>query len=255
MSIDYLGFGRQCRIAGSCGRFALRHALLCLGVPTDEESLTDALGVGRVRGILGLEESRLIQAIAAYECQAAEVAASTGKQAKRTLDDLLLRGIPCIVSVENGSHWAVVTGRQGSRYWWVDSASSVLFGQSSWADLASRMWLEPPDEPYYLIGVLPRRRAWLQQSLVHRFGSVATELRDGELRIAWGKRLAVLNDVFDGQPGRGLAAHEVLRALDCSMPASRKHREMSVVAREHQLRVPKKHAGRALATIAESLGC
>lgn len=262
---NYLGYDWQYRIAGSCARFALRHALLCLGIPTTEDALTDALGVGRFAGALGIGEEPIIKGIRSFDCEAVELEDDFASRTRQVISELIQEGTPCVISVDDAEHWAVVVGRNGSDFIWIDSADDELVGTCTWAELSAWMAMSPETAAYryYLIGVRPKEESWLAQSLVHNFAKVRGHLDSSDIRVNWGNRLALLNDHLYAAPDEGMSAKTFFEnhapaILDAALLGAEHEREamalelsgLRTVAIAHRLRVAQNDVVAAAAGIA-----
>ena len=119
------------------------------------------------------------------------------------------RGSPIIISTDDSEHWAVLAGRQGSKYVWIDSDDNNLIGAWPWADVHHWMCPDPAkakpnDPPYYGIGVTPKASSLLAHSLVPRITEARKLLEDADLCEYWGYYLEDLLTIFDS-PTRGEA--------------------------------------------------
>src|SRR5690349_4945267 len=127
-----LGFGLQGK--GACARFALRHAFLCLGVPTSERAISRAMRRGRLRTrLFGSDEQAILRGVRGLGAAPVELRARTAAAARREIDRALRAGAPCIVCVTSAAgggwgHWALVAGKIDGRYLWLDSSDERVVG-------------------------------------------------------------------------------------------------------------------------------
>ncbi len=189
-----MGFTTQNYLDGACGKFALQHALLLLGIPVSQKDITKATGVSPIiTRAVGTGPNRIIRGLEYFGCRAVEHTADSPAAFRRQLDEMLAKGCPCIISVEGGSHWAVIAGKSSGRYWWIDSADEEVFGCWNWRKIVD--WIA--NEEAYLIGVKPKSSRQLLHSLVPHFQKVTARLQDEDLREYWGYYLSDLIESFD----------------------------------------------------------
>lgn len=198
---EVIGFDEQ-PDTGSCGKSSLQHALLLLGLPITMRDANRLTRVPRWKHVIrGTNEREIQAAIRRCGLRPLERSFKTDAPLRRSVDQMIDRGLPVIVCVEDFDHWAVLAGRTGERYWWIDSADRALIGSWRWADIAGWIHQKHPRPEFYAIGVAPRRRRDVTHSLVPRFRDVAKMLRaDQGLRQYWGYYLEDLLDVFDCPP-------------------------------------------------------
>jgi hypothetical protein len=103
----------------TCGPFALKYALVMLGIFKNEREIGKAAGV---TWWAGTDEIGLARAAKKYNCQMKYFRESRGKNALEVLNKKLKKGYPCILSVENWEHWLTVLGYQKNKYIIVDSS-------------------------------------------------------------------------------------------------------------------------------------
>lgn len=250
----HLGFDWQ--RAGTCSRFALRHALLCIGVPTTERELSRSMARSRLRtAILGSEESAIIKAVRHYGATPRVVWERKASTMREALDRLLGRGAPCIVCVDDQkgrgwAHWAVLAGKSGSQYFWIDSDDGNLIGSWSTKQVLDWMHCDGEATPYYAIAVRPGRGLQRSRSIVGHFAEAAELLDQGNLHETWGERLAQLGTVFTvasgghsarkffAQAGRTIVQAVASRKGEAALPAITASLDAyAAVATTHRLRV------------------
>jgi hypothetical protein len=193
-----IGFTMQNIGDGACGKFAIQHALLLLGLPVSQKDINKAT---RLHPIItratGVGPSRIIRGLEALGCRGLERACEDATKFRYELDGMLDKGYPCILSVEAGSHWAVIAGRSGVKYYWIDSADEDVVGCWKWRDIVE--WID--SDLGYLIAAKPMRKLQLRHSLVPSFSRIATLLEDHDLREYWGYYLQDLLECFDCPDG------------------------------------------------------
>jgi hypothetical protein len=247
---SYLGFGLQGK--GTCARLALRHALLCLGVPTRERDITRAMRRGRLRTRwFGSDESAILRGVRALGATPVEIRAETARDARAALHAQLRDGAPCILCVSNASgegwgHWAVLAGRDAGRYVWIDSSDDRVVGAWTWRSLDRWLVCRGEERPYYAIAVRGRGAAAQARSLVPRIAAARAALRDERLRAGWGERLAALAPIFDAASGGAPAGQIFARVTEGD---ARERHACRAVAEAHDLRVGRLGVERAVAAV------
>ena len=101
-----------------CGPFALKYALVMLGIFKDEDQ------IGIIAGSTwwgGTDEIGLERAAKKYNCKMKYIHSEDSELAKRSLNEMLKKNIPCILSVKNWEHWLTVIHYNKGKYIIVDS--------------------------------------------------------------------------------------------------------------------------------------
>lgn len=138
-----------------CGPFALKHALIGLGVDADEDDLTEIAGATRR---LGADEKKLARAARAYDCDLPVIRREDPDEARRALRPYLRRGLPILLCVEQWSHWVTLVKAEAGEYIILDSAEKKVLIMMTWPQLR-RTWVYDKKGPWYdLHPVIPRFR-------------------------------------------------------------------------------------------------
>ncbi|KAF0151892.1 MAG: hypothetical protein FD143_1502 [Ignavibacteria bacterium] len=101
-----------------CGPFALKYALVMLGVFKDENQ------IGQISGSTwwaGTDEFGLTRAARRFNCSLKHFQSSNPDDARKMLIQLLKKGYPCILSVKNWEHWCTVVSYQKGKFVVIDS--------------------------------------------------------------------------------------------------------------------------------------
>ncbi len=101
-----------------CGPFALKHALVMLGIFKDEDQ------IGIIAGSTwwaGTDEFGLARAARRFDCKMKHFQSSNPDDARRMLVNELKKGHPCILSVKNWEHWTTVVSYQKGKFVVIDS--------------------------------------------------------------------------------------------------------------------------------------
>jgi len=118
-----------------CGPFALRHALLALGIVADERVLTRASGATEE----GADERDLDRAARHVGCVLGCDRAHDADAAWRALVAHLRAPHPVLLCVDQWTHWIAVVGIEGEAVIALDSRSSVVWQVIPWRALAARV--------------------------------------------------------------------------------------------------------------------
>ncbi|NUM62463.1 MAG: hypothetical protein HUU44_10000, partial [Ignavibacteriaceae bacterium] len=127
-----------------CGPFALKYALVMLGIFTSEKSIARKAGSSWWHGTdeLGLEEAAKY-----YDCRFKYFRREVGQDAIKVLIQHLKRGFPCILSVDNWGHWITVINWQQGKFILMDSSKDKVIRIYSTKQLLSRWkFIDPDDE-------------------------------------------------------------------------------------------------------------
>ncbi len=101
-----------------CGPFALKYALVMLGIFKDEDQ------IGIIAGSTwwaGTDEIGLSRAARRFQCKLKHFQSSNPDDARRMLMNELKKGHPCILSVKDWEHWCTVVNYQQGKFVVIDS--------------------------------------------------------------------------------------------------------------------------------------
>ena len=127
-----------------CGPFALKYALVMLGVFASEKSIAKRAGS---TWWFGTDEIGLARAAKYYDCRLKYFRRETGKDAVKILMQHLKKGYPCILSVDNWEHWLTVINWQQGKFILIDSIKNRVINIYTAAQLTRRWkYLDPDDE-------------------------------------------------------------------------------------------------------------
>ncbi len=127
----------------TCGPFALKHALVMLGVFVDERE------VSRIAGThwwTGTDEIKLARAAKAYECELQYGRRKSPDRAKRELLQHLKKGYPTLLCVDEWSHWITVVNTERGKFVVLDSQRAPVVWVYSWSELKNRWALRTVDK-------------------------------------------------------------------------------------------------------------
>ncbi|MCW8959914.1 MAG: hypothetical protein OQK29_00030, partial [Ignavibacteriaceae bacterium] len=127
-----------------CGPFALKYALVMLGIFASEKSIAKRAGS---TWWFGTDEIGLSRAAKYYDCRLKYFRRETGKDGVKALMQHLKKGYPCILSVDNWEHWLTVINWQQGKFILIDSIKNRVINIYTAAKLARRWkYLDPDDE-------------------------------------------------------------------------------------------------------------
>ena len=118
-----------------CGPFALKHALVALGIFADEGTITK---LARTRSSSGTDEHQLARAARAFGCNLPTIRRHSPESARSELLSFLRRGIPVLVCVYEWSHWIAVVKAERGKYITLDSRDKAVLTILSWSELKNR---------------------------------------------------------------------------------------------------------------------
>lgn len=101
-----------------CGPFALKYALVMLGVFKDEGQIGEFAGS---TWWAGTDEFGLARAARRFNSRMKHFQSSNPDDARRMLIQHLKKGYPCILSVKNWEHWCTVVNYQKGKFVVIDS--------------------------------------------------------------------------------------------------------------------------------------
>jgi hypothetical protein len=119
-----------------CGPFALKYALVMIGVFKDEDQ------IGKIAGSTwwaGTDEFGLARAARRFECKMKHFQSSNPDDARRMLINELKKGHPCILSVKNWGHWNTVVSYQKGKFVVIDSELDKVVSVQTSSQLL-RIW-------------------------------------------------------------------------------------------------------------------
>lgn len=133
-----MGFSTQTNLY-QCGPYALKHALIMLGILVDEGAIsrvarTDATGT---------DERGLARAARRFNCDLQERRKIHPGAARRALVDMLRQGRPCLVCVHQWRHWVAVVKEERGRFILLDSEDAAVLTIVTWNEL-KRLWVYHP---------------------------------------------------------------------------------------------------------------
>ncbi|GAB4299290.1 MAG: hypothetical protein Kow0098_25600 [Ignavibacteriaceae bacterium] len=128
-----------------CGPFALKYALIMLGLFHNEKEIAKKAGS---TWWYGTDEIGLAKAAKSFNCKMKYFRRENPADAVKVLTEHIRKGYPCILSVDNWEHWFTVVNEQRHKFIVVDSALEKVIVIYSAAQLIKR-WKYIDDETGY----------------------------------------------------------------------------------------------------------
>jgi hypothetical protein len=143
-----------------CGPFALKHALIILGITADEREISRVAGSNR---LTGTNEVQLGRAARRFGCDLLCERVEDAQEARQRLVESLRAGNPCLICVNDWSHWIAVVKEERGRFILLDSREEAVLAIMTRKQLENR-WVYRLDDGgairtvYDLHPVVPRFR-------------------------------------------------------------------------------------------------
>jgi hypothetical protein len=118
-----------------CGPFALKHALVSLGIFANEEQITEIAGA---KWWSGADETQLGKAATHFGCKLRVLREQDPLAARRELVSYLRKGIPCLLCIFNWGHWITVVKEVKGKFIVLDSKDKAVLTILTWSELRNR---------------------------------------------------------------------------------------------------------------------
>jgi hypothetical protein len=120
-----------------CGPFALKHAMVTLGIFADEDDITR---ITKTRADVGTDEVQLKRAARRYQCDMLMIRRHNPEAARRELMNYLRRGIPSLVCVHEWNHWITIVKAEQGMFIILDSRDKAVLQIMTWNQLKN-IWV------------------------------------------------------------------------------------------------------------------
>lgn len=120
-----------------CGPFALKHAMVTLGIFADEDDITR---ITKTRADVGTDEVQLKRAARQYHCDMLMIRRHDPEIARRELMNYLRRGIPSLVCVHEWNHWITIVKAEQGQFIILDSRDKAVLQIMTWNQLKN-IWV------------------------------------------------------------------------------------------------------------------
>ena len=117
-----------------CGPFALKHALIMLGILADERAISRLAGANRS---VGTNEVQLARAARKFDCDLLLEREEVATEARRQLGEHLRQALPCLICIHEWSHWVTVVKEERGRFILLDSRDEAVLRIMAWKQLES----------------------------------------------------------------------------------------------------------------------
>jgi hypothetical protein len=126
-----------------CGPFALKHALVTLGIFAEEKTIARIAGT---HWWTGTDEIQLARAAKEFNCSLRVIRRHNPEQARKELIGYLRRGIPVLLCVYEWAHWVTVVKAQSGKFILLDSKDKAVLTIQAWSELRSNWVFHERDE-------------------------------------------------------------------------------------------------------------
>ncbi len=126
-----------------CGPFALKHALVMLGISANEDEISALAGS---RWWYGTDEFQLAKAARKFGCDLRMTRRYDADTARRELISYLRRGIPALLCVQEWTHWVTAVKEEKGKFILLDSKDKAVLTILSWRDLKKHWVYHEKDE-------------------------------------------------------------------------------------------------------------
>jgi hypothetical protein len=106
-----------------CGPFALKHALIMLGIMAEENAISTLAGTNPLSGT---NEVQLRRAARKFDCDLRMERSEDAGEARRRLIEYLRQGVPCLVCISEWSHWITIVKEEKGRFIVLDSYDEAV---------------------------------------------------------------------------------------------------------------------------------
>ncbi len=119
-----------------CGPFALKHALVTLGIFAREDVIT---AIAAAEPSEGTDEDQLRRAARRFHCDLPPIRRHEPAEAREQLLRHLRHGHPCLLCVREWAHWVTVVKAEAGRFIVLDSEDTAVLTIYTWRQL-ERIW-------------------------------------------------------------------------------------------------------------------
>ncbi len=126
-----------------CGPFALKHALITLGIFAEEKAISRIAGT---HWWTGTDEIQLAKAAKEFNCSLRVIRRHDPEQARKELVGYLRRGIPVLLCVYEWAHWVTVVKAESGKFIILDSKDRAVLTILTWSELKNSWVYHERDE-------------------------------------------------------------------------------------------------------------
>jgi len=168
-----------------CGPFALKYALIMLGIFKSEKLIAKIAGSTWWHGT---DEIGLEKAAKYFNCRMKYFRRETGTDAVKALTQHLRKGYPCILSVDDWGHWITIVNWQQGKFVVIDSSPDNVITINS-ANQITRRWkyIDPDNSfrSYDGYALIPKFRIATKAKFTLANARFVMNKRNSELAKHW----------------------------------------------------------------------
>ena len=127
-----------------CGPFALKHALIVLGIFAEQRTITR---IAASRSTYGTDEEQLRRAAKHFDCNLPMIRRHDPETARKELVVFLRRGIPTLLCIDEWNHWVTAVKAEDGRFILLDSREKAVLTIMRWSVLRKR-WIHSEQDEY-----------------------------------------------------------------------------------------------------------
>jgi hypothetical protein len=120
-----------------CGPFALKHALIVLGIFSKESTITR---LAATRSQYGTDDVQLRRAAKHFDCELPLIRRHDMDGARAELLKYLRQGIPSLLCIHDWNHWVTVVKSENGKFILLDSRDKAVLTIVSWGELR-KIWV------------------------------------------------------------------------------------------------------------------
>jgi hypothetical protein len=188
-----------------CGPFALKHALLLLGLSADEQRIARLAGSDH----RGTDELELARAARHFGCELQTIRCRDPERARQTLTTHLGDRKPVLLCIEQWDHWVVAAHEDDGTFVIIDSRAAAIFRVLPWEYLRDLLVYREGRrgrELYDLHPLAPLRDTGLRPALTIDRARFLQEWDHQEVARHWSRFLTDAQEVTGGLNGHEAAA-------------------------------------------------
>lgn len=126
-----------------CGPFALKHAMVALGISAEEKVIARIAGTNWWNGT---DEIQLGKSARYFGCDLLMIRRHDPEQARRELTWYLRKGVPSLLCVYEWAHWVTVVKSEKGKFIFLDSKDKAVLTIQSWRELKNNWVYHQRDE-------------------------------------------------------------------------------------------------------------
>lgn len=169
----------------TCGPFALKYAMVMLGKFENETEISLKAGANWWNGV---DEIGLAKAAKCFGCELKSIRRIDETKASSALLFYLAKGFPCILCVDEWSHWITIINSDQNKFIGVDSEQSPVIQIYSWEQLKKR-WVffnkEKKRNQFDFYPVLTKKRKFVKPVFTLNMAQELRKEKNYDLAQKW----------------------------------------------------------------------